>query len=288
VHFIAPENKRYSTIFPIGDIKLRDLIITLTSDMGHKDYYLAAIKAALLSKCAGVDVIDISHGIEPYNISQAAYILGNVCFDFPEGTIHLVGVQPELTTNQSHVLVRSRGHYFVGADNGIFSLLLDTAPDLAYEINLNKTYKNLTFPFKDVFVDVAAHLVKGGIPDVIGRKHSGLKQIKSFAPIIDADQIRGQVIHIDSYGNVISNITEEMFKEVGKNRDFSISYNHSFNKIRKIRNVYSDVSEGNYLALFGSSGHLEIAINMGVEGKGGSASSLLGLHINDDIRIEYT
>jgi len=255
--------------------------------MGRKDYYLAAVKACLMDKCSGADLFDISHEIEPYNISQAAYVLKNVCFDFPEGTIHIIGVQPEITKDRNHVLVKKNGHYFIGADNGIFSLMFDTEPDQVYEIHLNKTYDNLTFPVKDVFVDVASHLLKGGIPDVIGRAHNGLRQARGFIPIIDHDQIRGQVIHIDSYGNVISNITQELFDEHCKGRDFSISYNHSLNKINKIRTLYSEVSEGNYLALFGSSGNLEIAINMGVEGKGGSASSLLGLHINDDIRIEF-
>jgi len=256
--------------------------------MGHKDYYLAVVKAALLDKCAGANIIDISNDIEPYNISQAAYVLGNACFEFPEGTIHIIGVQPELSKDRSHVLVKKNNHYFIGADNGIFSLMFDSEPELAYEIHLNKTFKNLTFPVKDVFIDVAAHLMKGGIPDVIGRQHEGLRQVKSFAPIIDHDRIRGQVIHIDAYGNVICNITESMFNEHRKGRDFVISYNHSLNTIKKIKTVYSEVSEGNDMALFGSNGFLEIAINRGVEGKGGSASSLLGLHINDDIRIEFT
>ncbi len=264
------------------------MIITLISDMGYQDYYLAAVKAALLTKCPDANIIDITHAIEPYNIPQAAFILRNVCFDYPEGTVHLIGVQPEIAKDRTHVIVKSKGHYFVCADNGIFSLLLDEVPELIYEITLNKTFTNLTFPFKDVFVDVAAHLSKGGILDVIGRKFHGLNEIRGFSPIIDEGMIKGQVLHIDSYGNVITNITESMFKKARKGRDFSISYNHSMNKIRKIRTVYSDVSEGNYLALFGSMGYLEIAINMGVEGKGGSASSLLGLHINDEIRINFT
>lgn len=255
--------------------------------MGHKDHYLPLVKATILKQCGNTPVYDICHEIEPFNIAHAAQVLKNVCFEFPENTIHLIGVKSELGVRSPHVLVKYKGHYFVSADNGVFSLMFEDEMDEVYEITLNKKFRSLTFPVKDVFVDVAAHLMKGGIPEVIGRAYQLQNQIRNFKPTITQDEIKGQITSIDSYGNAISNISRKLFDQVGQGRAFTIVYGHGTHTLRKVRTLYGEVSHGERLAIFNSLGRLEIAINQGVEGKGGTAHTLLGLKINDVISIVF-
>lgn len=264
-------------------------VITLTSDMGLRDFYVGAVKGAVYSQLPEAVVVDISHHIPPFDIAQAAFVLRNAFPHFPEGSVHIIGVNPELDLHERvmHVLVKFRKHYFIGADNGIFSLLFDGEPDAIYELNLSQAVDDLTFPTKDVFVPAACHIIRGGTPEVIGKKRQGLKERSMFRPVVDKEAIKGSIIYIDTYGNAITNITRTLFREVVKGRDFKVVYGGNTEMIREISDAYNNVSEGERLALFGSGGYLEIAINRGARGAGGGADSLLGLHINQSVRIEF-
>ncbi len=262
-------------------------VITLTTDMGLKDYYVASVKGAILSELPTVSLIDISHEIAPFDIAQASFVIKNCYRDFPKGTIHIIGVNPEAGENSPHLLVENSGHFFIGADNGIFSLLFEKVPDNIYELNIIEDSGARSFPTKNVFVKAACHIARGGTPEIIGRKIESFQKRQLFRATVDANVIKGTVSYIDGYGNVITNISESIFHEVGKGRPFKIYLTRAGYTITKISKVYSDVPDGEKVALFSSSGNLEIAINKGVEGSGGGANKLFGLKMNDTITIEF-
>lgn len=254
-------------------------VITLTSDWGTKDHYLASVKGAILRQIPEARIIDISHDIPPHDLSQAAFILKNCYFDFPEGTIHIIGVSTEESELNPHTAVEAGGQYFIGADNGIFSMLFEGKVDRIVEINIMQDSDHFTFSSRDRFVKAAAMLAEGNDIEQLGNAKAQLNQKFFFAPVLGQDMIKGMVIYIDNYENVITNITRDKFREVGKNRKFTISFRGE--EIRHIHDSYSDVPVGEILALFGCNGHLEIAMNHG------NAGSLLGLDPNDPIRIEF-
>ncbi|RLD38931.1 MAG: hypothetical protein DRI74_02355 [Bacteroidetes bacterium] len=255
-------------------------IITLTSDWGLKDHYLASVKGAFLRSIPEVTLIDISHQIPPFDLNQTSFILKSAYKNFPEGTIHIVGVNTEASIEMPHVLIKYNKHYFIGADNGVFALMFDETPELIIELDIIQTSNRFSFSTKDVFVQAAMHLIEGNDIMLLGEKRESLTNKISFKPVIETNLIKGKVIYIDSYQNVITNITEDSFKEVVKGREFKILLRAGSYEITNISKSYMDVSEGELLALFDSENYLEISINKG------KASGLLGLGIDDVIRIE--
>src|ERR1700744_4017265 len=137
-------------------------IITLTTDLGDKDIYQAALKGSILKLLPEVKIIDITHSVAVFNVQQAAFILKNSFYYFPESTVHLIGIDTVYNTGTKYLAVRYKNHYFVGADNGIFSLMFDTDPDEMAEINIMQDLKFLHFPLADIFVKAAFHLASGG------------------------------------------------------------------------------------------------------------------------------
>ena len=272
--------------------------VTLTTDFGHKDYSIAVIKAALLSQIPGVNIIDISHQISPYNHSETAYILKNSYAAFPNGSIHIIGVESEFTPENIHLAMEFDGHFFIGADNGIFSLIKEELKsNKIVAINIHKSVIT-SFPVLDVFINVAAHISREGALEVIGSPVNEIRQLTNIKPVINPERnkILGSVIYIDNYGNVVTNITEKLFNKIGKTRNFMILARTL--KFRKIHNSYGgsiDFSlpkekreeDGKKLALFNSAGHLELAVYKSNPLTVGSASSLFGLNYRDPITIEF-
>jgi len=272
--------------------------VTLTTDFGHRDYSIAVIKAALLSQIPEVNIIDISHQISPYNHSETAYILKNSYAAFPKGSIHIIGVESEFTPENIHLTMEFDGHFFIGADNGIFSLIKEELKSTKIvAINIHKSVIT-SFPVLDVFINVAAHISRDGELEVIGSPVNEICELTNIKPVINPEEnkILGSVIYIDNYGNVVTNITEKLFKKIGKTRNFMISARTL--KFRKIHNSYGgsiDFSlpkekreeDGKKVALFNSAGHLELAVYKSNPSTVGSASSLFGLNYRDPITIEF-
>jgi hypothetical protein len=190
-------------------------------------------------------------------------------------------VNPEVNKEASHLAVEYKGHYFIGADNGVFSLILNDKPKRIIELGIAPSADALTFPTKDVFVKAASHLAKGGTLEMIGKTKDSLIEKALFQAVSVENIIKGMVIYVDHYGNILTNIEEPFFKAFGRGRDFSIEFRQGDYNINRISKAYSDVPEGEKLALFSSSNLLEIAMNKG------NASRLLGLQISDLIRIEF-
>ena len=273
-------------------------IITLTTDYGQKDHFIGAIKGAIYSEIEDIKIVDISHYVNPFNIQEAAYIIQNAYKSFPKKSIHIIGVDSELNPENKHIAVYLNDHYFIGADNGIISILIaEFNPEKIVEINIHDRVESV-FPVLDVFVKAAAHIARGGTLEVIGKVITHIKPIKELAPIINNEQtqISGSVIYIDNYGNVVTNITRKLFEQVSKGRGFEISArNHKFTTIY---NKYSDAinfdleknrrdDDGKKLAIFNSSDHIEIAIYKSNLDTVGGASTLLGLNFRDTITINF-
>ena len=258
-------------------------IITLTTDLGTVDHYVSAVKATILRQLDNANIVDISHDIPSFNIIHAAFVLKNVYQEFPPGSIHIIGVNAETNEDNSHLAVYANGHYFVGTDNGIFSLLLDLKPDKIIEITTTRDSDNENFPVKDVFAKAACHIARGGTLEIIGTEIKQFsKEYAKLEALHDKNSIRGSIIHIDHYGNAITNISQRLFKDVAKGRAYTINLgskeHYSLNTIKR---KYNEVQAGDAVAIFISTDLLSISIN------NGSASSLMGLHINDTVRIEF-
>nr|WP_299381676.1 SAM-dependent chlorinase/fluorinase [Allomuricauda sp.] len=273
-------------------------IITLTTDFGHKDHFVGAIKGTILKNLPEVDVVDISHAISPFNIQECAYILKNAYRSFPPGTVHIVGVDSELSPENQHIVVQVEDQFIVSANNGVISLITtETKPDKVMEIdipNLNPS----SFPVLSVFVEVACHMARGGMLEVIGKPFDGLKELREFEPRIanDGKSIVGNVIYIDNYGNVITNIQQSLFEAYRNGREFEIIART--NKIKTIHNSYNGIvnfnleraqrkGPGDALALFNSAGYVELAIYKSDLKSVGGASSLLGLNYRDTVTINF-
>jgi S-adenosylmethionine hydrolase len=273
-------------------------IITLTTDFGIKDHFVGAVKGAIYSSVPDAKIVDISHGISPFNITETAYILKNTYENFPEGTIHIVGVDSELNEDNKHIAMLLNGHYFVCPDNGLISMIAsEIKPTKLVEINIHDRLES-SFSVLDVFVQVAAHIARGGTLEVIGKPLSTYKKLFELQPKVSGNMksISGNIIYIDNYGNVISNITEKLFMEVGKGRKFTlVASRYTFDKIY---HKYCDVvdfsltpasrqNDGSKLAIFNSAGYIEIAIYKSNLTTVGGASSLLGLNYRDSITLEF-
>jgi len=257
-------------------------VITLTSDWGTKDHYLGMVKGTILSKIPDAVIVDIAHDIPPYNLNTASFVLKNSFKAFPEGTIHIIDVVADATIEMPHTLVIYDGHYFIGTDNGIFSLIFDHEPEQIFEIDLIQDTNTFTFSAHDVFIKVAQHILSGKPLIEIGPKKLQLTKKISFKAVTSDSLIKGHVIYIDSYENVFTNITRELFDEVCQKRKFNITFGPSRYRVTRISQSYKDVSAGEIIALFSSTGHLQIAVSMG------NAAGLLGLKIDDSIRIEFS
>jgi S-adenosyl-L-methionine hydrolase (adenosine-forming) len=272
-------------------------IITLTSDMGSKDYYVGALKGSILKICPDAVLVDVSHHVQPFNILQAAFFIQNCISDFPDGTIHLIAVNSDPVVNFANPnegkfpsVMCYKNQFFVATDNGIFSLLLkDDVPDSLYRIEgATSSPLALRNPAKTILAKVAAQLANGITVEEIGERVDSYNKAFAINAVIEAHLIKGIVLHIDHYGNAITNVTEELFRRVGEGHPFTLYFRRKEYYIDEISNTYSDVPDGEKLAFFNSAGFLEIAINKGVSGNGGGANSLFGLHVNDVVRIEFT
>jgi len=271
--------------------------ITLTTDFGTKDHFVGAVKGAIYTELAEARIVDITHEISPFNITETAYILKNSYKSFPEGTIHIVGVDSELSAENKHIAIELDNHYFVCPDNGIISMIAsEIQPTKIVEINIHDRIES-SFPVLDVFVKVACFIARGGNLTVIGREIKEYKKLIEIQPKVNQTQtqIIGGVLYIDNYGNVITNISKKMFNDVGKGRAFKI--NASRYSFDKIFSRYNEVAakntnnpsqfDGTKLTIFNSAGFLEIAIYKSNLNTVGGACTLLGLAYRDPIIIEF-
>lgn len=277
-------------------------IITLTTDFGLKDHFVGALKGKIITQLQSAVIVDISHNIDPFNVAQASYIIESAYSSFPKGTVHLIGVDAELNSQNSHIAMQWNDHYFIAADNGILSILTQRIiPQKIYAINIHDRL-HLDASDLDVFVTVATHLSKGGLLNVIGKEIHSLKDVTQLQASVDNNIIKGCVIYIDHFGNVVTNISKKLFLDVGQGRPYEIFFNAKANKkaknpIKTIYPKYSDILnnddfsmstyEGQRLAIFNEAHYLELGIFRSNPNSSGSASSLFGLNYRDSVEIIF-
>ncbi len=272
-------------------------IITLTTDFGHKDYFVGALKGKILSEHKEAVIVDISHEIDLFNTLEASYCIEAAYHNFPKGTIHIIGVDSERVGDTQHIAMQWDDHYFICADNGILNTLIQKKiPQKIVAITIHDRL-NTDVSDMDVFAAVACHISRGGLLNVIGKEIQSLKSISVLTSTISDDlaEIKGQIVYIDSFGNCVTNISQKQFNDTIRNRKFEIIIKNK--KITRLHKSYSDFPvsdtkqlkdlEGDFLALFNENGYLEIAIYKSNPKTVGSAATLLGLHFRDSISIKF-
>ena len=273
-------------------------IITLTTDYGLKDHFVGALKGKILAEYPQAQIIDISHDIDPFNTVEASYIISVAYSSFPKGTVHVIGVDMEYNKENNHVVMQWNDHYFIAADNGILTMLSQKiVPQKIVAISIHDRLQSGSADL-DVFVKVACHLAKGGLMNIIGKEITKLKEVNSFhaQAAVDGNSLTGNVIYIDHFGNIVTNITKDYFIKIAKNRSYEIELKTK--NIKTILPNYSAIAtsekypiksyEGEKLAIFNEAGFLEIAIFRSNPATVGSASTLLGLDQRSIITILFS
>lgn len=245
-------------------------LLTLTSDIGHQDYLVAAVKAQLLQIDAAFTIIDISHNIAPFNYPQTAYICRSAFKNFPDFTYHIILVNLFEKKPEHLLLAFHNKQYFLCADNGLLNMIVEEKPEMVIGIPLEKTANKNTTYCATVMGNAVNKLVQGEPIENIGIPDFSYIEKNHLRPMLNYNWIEGQIIFIDNFENVIVNITRNEFEAQRKGRNFRIEFKRD-EIIDKINEVYADVDEGKKLALFNSAGYLEIAINKG------NAAGLFGL-----------
>ncbi|MBS0011903.1 MAG: SAM-dependent chlorinase/fluorinase [Bacteroidales bacterium] len=252
-------------------------VITLTTEWQAFDYYNGVLKGKLASLCPGTVIIDNASGLSPFNIQKSAFVIRNTFEHYPEGSVHIICVQSEYSEKSPHLIVKARGHYFIGADNGIFHLLLNAAPEKI--IRLESGDGSASLSEAKIFAGAASEIINGKDISSLGTEDDTIKEMIPFRATIEEDAISGSIIYIDTYGNAISNITNDLFTRVFKGKKFHIAIRSNTNVIDHISSSYNSESVGDLLAVFNPLELLEIGIN------GTNASELLSLQVGDIVRI---
>ena len=252
--------------------------LTITTDWLNNDYYYGVLRGRLISICPNLNLIEISNQIPTFNLHHAAFILRHSYKHFPIESIHLVMVNSENNPKQRMLSFKHNDHFFVIPDNGIIGLLFREMPPLVYP-----------FPFSSPGSFSSLNASANAISEICQVNGFG----ESITPVTDYDQkiplratiensvITGSIIYIDSYFNLITNVSRDLFDRVAKNRRFEIFVQSHYNKVDKLVSTYNEVDDGELLALFNSEGLLEIAINNGY------AAQLLSLNVGGSIRIKF-
>ncbi len=260
---------------------MKNSIITLLTDFGTKDPYVASMKGVILNINPRCIVIDITHQVNPHDIQEGAFILANTYSYFPEGTIHLSVVDPGVGGTRKPILLVTQNYLFVGPDNGLFTLIAQREKVRQVVALTEKKYflpkVSKTFHGRDLFAPVAAHLSLGIKPDAFGHKIDSVKELGLQKAIVRAGKLSGEILHIDTFGNLVSNIDEETLFRFTKKRPFVIRAGRK--TIRGLKKGYWEGKKGKPIALLGSGGFLEVSV------REGNAQKMLKVKRGDPIQI---
>ena len=251
--------------------------IALLTDFGTSDYYVGAVKGVILSINPTANVIDITHEIEPQDVASAAFILRACYQDFPVGTVFLCVVDPGVGSDRRAIIVETDRYYFVGPDNGLFSFVLSETA--AVHVIENRRYfrplVSSTFHGRDIFAPVAAHLSKGVEFQEFGPRIDDAIVLADSEPRqIDEKTIEGRVIHIDRFGNLVTNIPDSIAERFSKIEIAGTS-------ITELRRTYADSRSDQAFAVVGSAGLIEISVNRG------SAAIVLSASMGTKVILQY-
>lgn len=252
-------------------------IVTLTTDSGQQDHYVAAIKARIIAVNPGINIIDISHQVPSCDLTQAAFILKSVFRDFPKGTVHLTGVNAVGGRKDMPVALQVEDHFFVGADNGLFGLLSEKAHQNL--VALHVTDRPGSFPERDIYAPAAAKLASGADIATMGNRLPSFKKLIDRQVKATHKQIAGRIVRVDHFGNLITNIPREAFEHLSQDKSYTVQFGGE--KFRHLNAQYNQVDEGECFLVFNSLGLLEIGIYKG------NASELLGMGYDGLVTIMF-
>lgn len=250
-------------------------LLTLTSDLGTRDFYLAALKGAIISHCGNIPMVDVTHAVKPYDIKEAAFTVRNAYKYFPAGTVHLVHVNAADANSRLLVAVAD-GHYFITFDNGFLSLAFERTPHQTYQVN-EELLENNSLLCEAGIAKVIELLWNEYKPGDFGHLTTETVNYRLLQPIASSGSVRGTIVYIDHYGNAITNISRKLFDEFIGERRFTILANVGQTKV--ISKQYTDAEEGDMVCLFNAAGYLEVAMNKG------KAELLMGLKIDMPVMV---
>jgi S-adenosylmethionine hydrolase len=275
-------------------------VLTLLTDFGYRDHYVAALKARLLHLAPSLAVLDITHGVEPYNIAHAVHVLRAVFRDFPLGTTHLItvsdyGASPAgaVATPAWHA-AQHEGHYFVSADNGLLSLLCDGVPERLVRLSAvappiapatatvlpsSTPIATTLNPTRDVLAPAAVSLALGQSIDSLGLPATEFYSLTNRQLRLQDNRVTGHVVHVDHYGNLITNISREAVEVTGRGRVATVKFGRE--TVRELRPHFAAAPPGEIVCTFDPQGCLCIAINQG------HASELLGLYFDSQVDVWF-
>ena len=257
------------------------MFITLTTDFGTSDYFVAAMKGVILGIAPRANIVDITHNVAPFNVEEAAFTLAQAWQWFPKGTIHVAVVDPGVGSARRPILVEAAGHRFIGPDNGIFSMIYDAAPHKVREITNTKLgLKNVsrTFHGRDVFAPAAAHLAKATPGAKFGKPIHDFIRIPHLTPAeVKRDRWTGTILKVDRFGNLITNFHVDRFVEI-KTRPFEMLT--GIETVRRLALTYAETSVDEVAVIVGSSGYLEVSANQA------SAAEKLGCGAGAPVELE--
>ena len=266
---------------------MRRPVITLLTDFGHRDPYVASMKGVILSLCPEAQVVDISHEVPKFDVRAGALILAQAAPWFPDGTVHVGVVDPGVGTARRAIVVVSRRFSFVGPDNGL--LMLAAMRDglrAVYAIeraDLMLERVSRTFHGRDIFAPVAARIASGLDPSEVGPEIKDYV-VPSFAePRLDGPVALGEVMYIDGFGNIITNLPEDFLAQLGASEGSELAIRLGGRELRvRLRSAYGEARPGELLALIDSWGMLEVAVSLG------SAAERLGVKPGERVEVRLT
>ncbi|MDP8989690.1 MAG: SAM-dependent chlorinase/fluorinase [Acidobacteriota bacterium] len=256
-------------------------LITFTTDFGLSDHFVGTMKGVVAGIAPQARVIDISHDIAPYNVTEAAFVIAEAWAYFPRGTIHVVVVDPGVGSSRRPILAEAGGHYFIAPDNGVLSLVFDAAPHKVRVISNPKFMRreiSRTFHGRDIFAPAAAHLAKGAKPAAFGKLIHDYVRLSSAQPALKGkDSWRGAILKVDRFGNLITNFAARDFAAITA-RPFEMRA--GVKRIHRLALTYAEAEVGDLFVIVGSAGYLEIAANQA------SAASLLGCRAGASVELD--
>ncbi|GAB4335033.1 MAG: hypothetical protein Kow0037_14250 [Calditrichia bacterium] len=260
-------------------MELKNRVITLLTDFGTQDGYVGAMKGILIKHAPAATIVDISHDIQPYNIRQAAFAILNYANHFPEGTVHVVVVDPGVGTERRGIVLQCNNRFFIGPDNGVFSYILFEEDLQVLQILESRLGHSVSSSFhgRDVFAPVAAMLANG---EDINPITTPVKDPVSFfepCELINDHEMELTVVHIDHFGNVIFNFSRADWKKLNWSNNLRLKLERGF--IQGLHNTFGEVPEGGVLLMWDSSDFLQLAQNKG------NAAKLLNIQVGQKFRL---
>ncbi len=256
-------------------------IISIISDWQNDDYYLGIIKAKITASCPDTRIIDISNNVPHHSTMFAGFLLKSIYTDFPKNTIHIIAVKSCESSQEKAIILKFNEQFFICNNNGVLSSVLDNNETKYEAFEIFHEYAKSTFPEKDIFANAAIKIIQGTDINKIGEKIEEIKLFQISEPIINKEQILGNILYFDSFGNAITNITKEIFYKNVKG-NFNISVDHPDVTIVEISQNYSEKRRGDLIALFNSLGLLEICLHTD------NLEKKFSLDNNSKIIIEFT